>query len=173
MSERIFIGIGSNIDPETNIPEVLHRLAGRCSILALSTFYRSAAEGDPGGPPFINGVAEIVTDLGPEAVKWELLRPFEEALGRIRTTDKNAPRTIDLDLLLYGKRVVDTPRLTLPDPNIAHYPFVVVPLLELAPDLVLPDSGISLLKVVGSMDASGLCPLPDFSDSLKKIVALF
>lgn len=169
MPERIFIGLGSNIEPESNISEALRRLAGRCSILALSTFYRSPAEGDPGGPPFINGAAEIAAALEPEAVKWELLRPLEEALGRTRTAHKNAPRTIDLDLLLYGDRVLDTPRLTLPDPGITRYPFVAVPLLELAPELVLPGSGMPLQKTVGTMDASGLQALPDFSDSLKRL----
>src|SRR5512142_2256322 len=106
MPERIFIGLGSNIDPEHNIVEALRRLAGRCPILALSAFHRCPAEGDPGGPPFINGAAEIATVIEPEAVKWELLRPIEEAMGRVRPADKNAPRTIDLDLLLYGDRVV-------------------------------------------------------------------
>ena len=65
MPERIFIGLGSNIDPERNIAEALRLLARRCSILALSTIYRSPAAGDPGGPPFINGAVEIATALGP------------------------------------------------------------------------------------------------------------
>jgi len=167
MIERIYIGLGSNIDPEFNLAEALRRLAGRCSILALSTFYRSPAEGDPGGPPFINGAAEIAAALEPEAVKWALLRPLEEALGRIRTADKNAPRTIDLDLLLYGDRVLDTPRLTLPDPGISRYPFVALPLLELAPNLILPVWGMPLKELVETLDASALCRLPEFSDSLK------
>lgn len=165
MTERIFIGLGSNINPEANIPEALRRLADRCSILVLSTFYRSPAEGNPGDPSFINGAAEIETALGPEAVKWDLLRPVEEALGRVRSGDKNAPRAIDLDLLLYGARVVATPRLTLPDPGIARYPFVAVPLMELAPDLLFPGSPTTLKEVAGRLDASGLEPLPGFTGS--------
>jgi 2-amino-4-hydroxy-6-hydroxymethyldihydropteridine diphosphokinase len=171
MTERIFIGLGSNIDAEINIPQALRLLAGQCSILALSTFYLSPAEGDPGRPPFINGAAEIATDLEPEAVKWDALRPIEEALGRVRGEDRNAPRTIDLDLLLYGDRIVHAPRLTLPDPGIARYPFVAVPLAELAPALVLPGTEMLLAQVIRSLDASGLRPLPGFTDSLKKSFA--
>lgn len=168
MTERIFIGLGSNIDPDRNIAEAFRRLAGQATILGLSTFYHSPADGDPGGPPFINGAVEIVTPLGPEAVKWQMLRPIEEALGRVRTADKNSPRTIDLDLLLYGERVVDTPRLTLPDPNIARYPFVAVPLLELAPDLILPGTGGQLRAAVRSMACSALEALPALTATLRQ-----
>lgn len=171
MIERIYIGLGSNINAEANITEALHQLTVPCIIIALSTFYRSPAEGQAGGPPFINGAAEIATPLGPEAVKWEMLRPIEEALGRVRTADKNAPRTIDLDLLLYGDRIVNTPRLSLPDPGVVRYPFVAVPLLELAPDLILPGTRIPLKEAAGLLDASVLQPLPEFSDSLKRSFA--
>jgi 2-amino-4-hydroxy-6-hydroxymethyldihydropteridine diphosphokinase len=170
MIERIFIGLGSNIDPELNIAEALRRLAGRCSILALSSFYRSPAEGQAGGPPFINGAAEIAAALEPEAVKWALLRPLEEALGRVRTTDRNAPRTIDLDLLLFGDRVLDTPRLTLPDPGVARYPFVALPLLELAPGLVLPGTGVPLRAMASAMDTAVLEAIPDLTAGMRKLV---
>lgn len=168
MIERIYIGLGSNIDPESNIAETLRRLAGQAPILALSTFYRSPAEGDADGPPFINGAAEIATGLGPEEVKWDLLRPIEDALGRVRTADKNSPRTIDLDLLLYGTRIANTPRLTLPNPDIVRYPFVAVPLLELAPHLVWPAAGAPLRVVTAAMAPSGLVPLPEYSMRLKR-----
>jgi 2-amino-4-hydroxy-6-hydroxymethyldihydropteridine diphosphokinase len=163
LRERIFISIGSNLDPERHIPEALRLLSGHSRVLALSTFYACPAEGDPDGPPFVNGAAEIATPLEPEAVKWELLRPVEEALGRTRSGDRNAPRTIDLDLLLYGDRTMDTPRLTLPDPGIARYPFVAVPLLELAPGLTLPGAGASLEAEVRGMDIRTLRPLTDLT----------
>jgi 2-amino-4-hydroxy-6-hydroxymethyldihydropteridine diphosphokinase len=163
LRERIFIGIGSNIDPGRHIPEALRLLSGHSRILALSTFYACPAEGGPDGPPFVNGAAEIATLLEPESVKWELLRPVEEALGRTRSGDRNAPRTLDLDLLLYGERTMDTPRLTLPDPGVARYPFVAVPLLELAPGLALPGAGAPLDAVVRAMDRRALRPLADLT----------
>ena len=165
--ERTFIAIGSNIDAESNIPKALRLLAGSAHLIALSTFYRSDPEGDPDAPAFINGAAEIATGQDPETLKWELLRPIEESLGRVRSADKNAARTIDLDLLIYGNRIIANPRLTLPDPGILHYPFVALPLLELVPDLLLPNTSRTLREIADGMDASGLLPLGAFTASLK------
>ena len=102
-----FIGVGSNIDPQSNIREALIRLAERVEIRALSTFYQSRPVGPPGQPPFVNGVVAADTDLPPLAVKRDVLRRIEEGLGRVRTTDKYAPRVIDLDLLIYDDMVAD------------------------------------------------------------------
>jgi 2-amino-4-hydroxy-6-hydroxymethyldihydropteridine diphosphokinase len=170
--ERIFIAIGSNIAPEANIQRALRLLAGDARLLALSTFYRSDPQGNPGASPFLNGAVEITTHLEPEAVKWDILRPIEEALGRARTADKNAPRTIDLDLLLYGNRIIANPRLALPNPGITQYPFVAIPLLDLAPDLLLPNSPRPLKTIVEEMDASPLLPLHEFTFFLRKDVCL-
>lgn len=170
--ERVFIAIGSNIAPEANIQKALRLLADNARLIALSTFYRSAPEGDPEVPSFINGTVEITTGLDPEAVKWEYLRPIEEALGRVRSDDKNAPRTMDLDLLMYGNRIISNPRLVLPDPGIVHYPFVALPLLDLAPDLMLPNASRSLKEIAEEMDASGLVPLTGFTSALNKYFRL-
>ena len=115
---RAFIGIGSNIAPEENIRKALRQLGQPTRLVSISTFYRVPAIDRPEEPAFYNGVVAIDTDLPPARLKSEVLRPIEAALGRHRSTDKYASRTIDLDLLLYGDYVVSTGDLSLPHPEI-------------------------------------------------------
>ncbi|MBN2352222.1 MAG: 2-amino-4-hydroxy-6-hydroxymethyldihydropteridine diphosphokinase [Spirochaetales bacterium] len=143
----IYVGVGSNIDAEANIIRALDLLLGRLSVTAVSPFYRSQAAGGKHRPDFTNGAFAAETDLSPRALKYELLRGIEDALGRRRTADKNASRPIDLDLVLYEALIIDEPGLTVPDPGLRRYPFVALPLLALAPDIVLPDSGKRLKNV--------------------------
>jgi len=169
MTERIFIAIGSNIEPELNIPRALKLLSEKVRLFALSTFYSSAPEDSPGSPPFYNGAAEITTELEPMDIKWKVLRPIEEVLGRVRTADKNSPRTMDLDLLLYGNRVIADPRLTLPDPGILDYPFVAIPLAELAPRLIPPVfPRMSLSQGTARFSPNGLIPLKALTAALQE-----
>jgi 2-amino-4-hydroxy-6-hydroxymethyldihydropteridine diphosphokinase len=133
--ERVFVGLGANLgDAAATVRaafDALHALPGtRC--LARSPLYRSApVDGD--GPDYINAVAQLQTDLSPE-VLLGALHEIEARFGRERPY-RNAPRTLDLDLLLYGQRRIDTPRLTLPHPRLHERAFVVRPLLDLAPEL--------------------------------------
>src|SRR5215467_8416980 len=103
---RAFIGVGSNIAPEENIRGGLRRIAQSARLVSISTFYRQPAIDHPEEPDFYNGVIEIDTDLPPTILKWQVLRRIEAALGRRRSKDKYAPRTIDLDLLLYNDCVI-------------------------------------------------------------------
>ena len=139
-----FIAIGSNINAQDNIPRALTMLSEFLSITAVSNFYKNAAVGNSVQPDFFNGVIKIRTGLQPRGIKFDILRKIEEQLGRVRSADKFAPRTIDLDLILYGTLVIDEPGLVLPDQAVRHYSFVAVPLLELTPDLLLPDTGLPL-----------------------------
>lgn len=137
----VYIGIGSNIEPERNIPRALDLLARKTDLVAVSPFYRSAALNRPEQPPFLNGACCVATTLSPRALKTDVLRAIEATLGRVRCEDKYAARSIDLDILLYGKEVCDEENLKIPDPDIRTRPFVAVPLLALSPDAVLPDTG--------------------------------
>src|SRR5262245_53443950 len=96
---RAFIGVGSNIAPEENIREALRRLTQSVHVVSISTFYREPAIDRPEDPDFYNGVVAIDTDLPPGKLKGAVLRRIEAALGRRRSADKYAARTIDLDLL--------------------------------------------------------------------------
>jgi dihydroneopterin aldolase/2-amino-4-hydroxy-6-hydroxymethyldihydropteridine diphosphokinase len=152
----VYIGLGSNVSPEANIPRALELLAKEVRLGALSTFYRTLPVGPAGQPSFVNGVAQVRTDLPPRPLKFEVLRGIEARLGRRRGPDKYAPRTIDLDILLYGDMIVKEPDLVLPDPDLRTRPFLAAALLELAPGLVS--------AAIGSPGE----PLAEFSQRLKE-----
>lgn len=135
---RAFIGVGSNIGPEDNVRAAVRRLALRLRVRQVSTCYRSR-RGRPEQPDFINAVVEVETDLDPVRLKGEVLAPIEEELGRVRTADRDAARTIDLDLLLYQGRPEQGVEML--DAQIAARGFLAVPLAELAPEMTLPGDG--------------------------------
>lgn len=132
MSEAgIFVAVGSNIDPESNILRGLQTLGLYVEITGVSTFYETEPVGPPGQPSFVNGAVRIESELPPRELKFGLLRKVEELLDRRRGADKYAPRTLDLDLVLYKDVVVDEVELILPDPQLALRPFVALPVAEL------------------------------------------
>jgi len=152
----VYIAVGSNIAPEENIPAAVRLLAESVRLTAVSTFYWSAPLDRPEQARFMNGVLRIRTDLDPRLLKFDLLRPIEARLGRARGADRHAPRTIDLDIALYGDRVLDEEGLRVPDPDIGTRPFIALPLYELAPRLVLPDTGERLASLPAAADSTGL-----------------
>jgi len=140
---RIYLGLGSNIDARNNLRLAVRELQRRFGELELSPVYQSPPLGFE-GDDFLNAVAGLDTDLPPE----EVLRQLEEIhviAGRQRDTQKLVSRTLDIDLLLYGQLVVDTPGLRLPRSDVLEYGFVLRPLAELAPDTVHP---VTLCRVI-------------------------
>jgi dihydroneopterin aldolase/2-amino-4-hydroxy-6-hydroxymethyldihydropteridine diphosphokinase len=164
---QAFIGVGSNIEPEKNIREALRRLGEYVQLTGISTFYVEPAIDGPEEPTFYNGVVAIETDLKPLNLKHEILRRIEAAMGRRRNATKNAPRTIDLDLLLYDDSALSNNDLSLPHPDILKRAFVAIPLYELAPDLVLPGSGLPVRQIVERFDATEMEPLREFTRLLR------
>ncbi|CAM3757262.1 2-amino-4-hydroxy-6-hydroxymethyldihydropteridine diphosphokinase [Roseateles saccharophilus] len=136
MSSRAYIGLGANLgaDLSATLTQAALSLAALpdTQVVALSSVWRSAPV-DASGPDFLNAVAALDTALAPLAL-LEALQAIEHAHGRERPY-RNAPRTLDLDLLLYDDLVLDTPRLSLPHPRLGERAFVLRPLLEIAPDL--------------------------------------
>lgn len=132
-AQRAWIGLGANLgDALAALRDAvsrLDRLPGTRRV-ALSSVYRSAPV-DAGGPDYVNAVAAVETTLEPLAL-LAALQGIEQAHGRERPY-RNAPRTLDLDLLLHGERVLDTPTLTLPHPRLHERAFVLLPLLEVDP----------------------------------------
>jgi 2-amino-4-hydroxy-6-hydroxymethyldihydropteridine diphosphokinase len=167
---RVFVAVGSNVDPEGNATRALRLLDDEVGIRGVSTFYRTPALNRPQDPQFVNGVVEVGDALGPFDLK-KLLQQTERALGRARAADRYAPRTLDLDLLLHGDRVSSSDALKLPHPDIRGRRFVAIPLLELAPDLVLPDSGTPLRAVVDSLPPYPMELLRDLTRRLRTEVA--
>jgi 2-amino-4-hydroxy-6-hydroxymethyldihydropteridine diphosphokinase len=141
LPERVFVGLGANLgDAAATLRAALAELTALpgTSLVAASPLYRSAPV-DARGPNFINAVAELNTTLGPVDL-LRALQGIERAYGRERPFP-NAPRTLDLDLLLYGQRVIEEPALTLPHPRLHQRAFVLQPLGDLAPELEHPRLG--------------------------------
>ena len=137
-AERVFVGLGANLgDARATLAHALQALAAlpQTQCLAVSSIYRSAPV-EASGPDFFNAVAELQTSLAPLAL-WHALQAIEQAHGRLRPY-RNAPRTLDLDLLLYGERVIDEAGLSVPHPRLHLRAFVLEPLAELAPGLAHP-----------------------------------
>ncbi len=138
-----WIGLGSNLnDPETRIRTALDdlRCLERCTLRAVSALYRSAPMGPADQPDYVNAVARLATTLSPEAL-LDALQAIEHRHARVRGRHWG-PRTLDLDLLLFGQVVIATPRLSVPHPGIAVRNFVLYPLAELDPGLAIPGLGV-------------------------------
>ena len=143
--DAVIVALGGNLALEGQaVQAVLELAAGRLPGAGLtpvrrSGWWRSAAWPDPTEPAFLNAVAWVETDLEPQDVLKALLE-IETAFGRRRSVP-NAPRTLDLDLIAYGRRVIDEPNLVLPHPRAAQRLFVMGPLAEIAPDWRHPITG--------------------------------
>lgn len=155
--------MGSNIDPERNLVEAVRRLVARCNLLAVSPVYETAPVGKTDQANFLNAAILIETELDARAFKEEVLREIERELGRVRTEDRNAPRTIDLDIALYGDQVIDTGGVRVPDPDIVRYPHVAVPLAHLAPECAHPGTGRTLADIARGMPMDRLRRRDDVS----------
>lgn len=145
-----FVGLGANLgDARATIVDTFAELAQlpQTRVTATSSLYASAPV-DAGGPDFVNAVAALDTGLDPHSLLAELLR-IEARHGRTRAY-RNAPRTLDLDLLLHGESLIDDATLTLPHPRMTARAFVLVPLAEIAPHLVLP-SGQSVASLAAQV----------------------
>lgn len=148
-----FVGLGANIgEPETQVLRAIGALAEvpGTRVLAASSLYRSAPVGVGAQPDFVNAVARIETSLSARALLWELLAA-EARFGRTRAFP-GAPRTLDLDLLLYGDHVIDEPGLVVPHPRMHERAFVLAPLAEIAPEVAIPGRGraLALLARLGN-----------------------
>ena len=140
-----YVGVGSNLDgPQRQVAQALGELDGipGTRVVKRSSLYRSAPVGYAAQPEFVNAVAALDTTLDPEALLGEL-QAIEARHGRSRSF-ANAPRSLDLDLLLYGDAEQRTARLTLPHPRMHERAFVLKPLGELEPGIAIPGRGRAL-----------------------------
>src|SRR3990170_8813413 len=161
LAELAFIALGSNVDPERNLPRAVHRLAEIGSLRAVSMVYQNPAIGPAGAPDFLNAAVLIEAELAAMEIH-DRLRAIEAELGRVRTANKYAPRPIDLDLCLVGAQIVTTPELVLPDPDLLTRPHLAVTLGELAPDFRHPETGEKLRAIAERLrQLSDHKPRPD------------
>ncbi len=140
--ESAYVALGSNLDdPQRQVEIAFDLLADLpdTELIARSSLYRSAPFGPVEQAEFVNAVVELQTSLGAQELLVHL-QAIETSRGRVRK-ERWGPRTLDLDLLVYGAEVIDEPQLSVPHPGIGERNFVLLPLREIAPELVIPGLG--------------------------------
>jgi 2-amino-4-hydroxy-6-hydroxymethyldihydropteridine diphosphokinase len=159
----VLLSLGSNIEPAYHLPAACRLLAERLGVVGASQVFETAPVGV--GEPFLflNAAIEVHADMTPRELKFEVLRPLERRLGRIRTADRNAPRTIDVDISLFGQRILrDTEAgIEIPDPEILTSAHVAIPLADLAPERIHPVTGQRLREIAGELDGRTIRSRPD------------
>lgn len=150
MSERAFIALGSNIEPERYIPLAISRLAMLGILRKISNVYQNPAIGPTPQADYLNAAVLLETDLPALEIRL-LLRSIEASLGRVRSADRYAPRTIDLDLCLLGDLVLESAELVLPDPDLLTRPFLARTMAELDPGFRHPLSGQTLREIANQL----------------------
>lgn len=146
----VFVAAGSNVQPEENLRRALDVLASHYPELRCSRAYRNPAVGFE-GEDFVNLVVRFETDEDVRTV-IERLHEAEAACGRARNAPKWAPRSMDLDILLYGSMVANEPGLVLPRPDLLRRAYMLGPMAELAPDLVHPTTGATMRELWDAFD---------------------
>lgn len=166
---QVYLILGSNIEKERNLPEAVRLLHELTTVVAVAGVYETAPVGLLEQPVFWNTAVLIHTPLSPADVKNQILSHIERRLGRVRQADKNAPRTIDLDIVLFNAQVGeydagDGRLRPIPDPDLLKFAHVAMPVAELAPNLPHPVTGEVLQAIASrlvSPDPSAILPRAD------------
>ncbi|MBK8904701.1 MAG: 2-amino-4-hydroxy-6-hydroxymethyldihydropteridine diphosphokinase [Anaerolineaceae bacterium] len=146
MPNQVVIALGSNIEKERNLPRAIEMLREMCEVTAVSPIYETEPVGLRHQPSFWNAAVLIQTNLTASEVKQQIIGPIETKLNRVRQADKNAPRTIDADIVLFNDAVFaydggDGRSRPIPDPDLTKFAHVAVPVANLLPDLPHPQTG--------------------------------
>lgn len=139
---QVYLSLGSNIQPEMNLPRAIELLREQGEILRVSSAWESEAVGSE-GPNFLNACMLWITPIAKVALKEKVIHPIETKLGRKRSTDKNAPRSIDIDAILFDARSLDD--------KYWQQAFVVVPLAEIYPEFANPLSGETIVETAARL----------------------
>ena len=151
----LYLALGSNLDDRlANLKQAVASLSPQMEVKAKSHIYETPPWGHTDQPKFLNQVVKAKTYLAPEPLLKHLKR-LEIALGR-KTSFPNGPRLIDMDILFYDDLVLETPLLTLPHPRLHERGFVLLPLMDIAPNLLHPVSKKSVSEMIASRDVEGI-----------------
>jgi 2-amino-4-hydroxy-6-hydroxymethyldihydropteridine diphosphokinase len=162
-----FIALGSNLDhPSFQVQRALREIddIGEVALVKISSMYETVPVGMTDQPAFVNAVAQVETLLSPQDLLGQLL-DIEKRHGRVRA-EKNGPRTLDLDILIFNEWRLDEPDLTTPHPRMHERAFVLVPLLEIAPEIYIPGKGYGK-EHLAKLDAAGVKRMTDDDDGKK------
>ncbi len=152
----VFVGLGSNMsDPVWQLHSAIREIdeIPEAALVSVSSLYQTAPVGILDQPPFVNAVVKLETTLSPHDL-LSRLSAIESAHGRIRA-EKNGPRTLDLDILIFNEWRIDEANLTTPHPRMHERAFVLVPLLEIAPEVYIPGKGPAR-QALAKVDAGGV-----------------
>lgn len=152
---RVYLALGSNLaDPLHQVQSALNALAAipDTTLVATSSLYRTPPYGPPNQPDFLNAAVALDTRLDAESLLNHTQR-IELEQGRVRKAHRWGPRTLDLDIMLFGDQTLNTPRLIVPHYDMHNRAFMLLPLLEIAPELCLPD-GTRLADILSTLDTS-------------------
>lgn len=156
MKQEVYLVVGSNVDRERCFPEAIRLIASFGEVMAVSPVYETAPVGMEGAADFFNGALLLATDLAPDELKERLQEEVEKPLGRVRHDgQKFIPRTIDVDIALWGDLVGDIAGRPVPDPDILRHIHVARPLADIAPELLHPETGQSLGKIAADLALGG------------------
>lgn len=167
----VYIGIGSNIEPEINIPKSLYELKNHLSILNISPVFKTPPIGrNEKQPDFFNCIIEtkLIKEMSPLDLKFNVLRNIEKQLKRVRSIDKYAPRTIDLDILLFRNVIINDEDFVIPDPDIFSRDFLFAGLLYLNPNLIIYPKNTPLISLISHYEIDKLKIDCNFTEKLWK-----
>ena len=159
--ETVYLGLGANLNaPREQLDNAILALQTlpHCEFISVSRHYASKPMGPQDQPDYVNAVAAIKTSLLPEQL-LDFTQKIELDHGRVRKEERWGPRTLDIDILLFGNQVINTERLTVPHYGLTEREFVVYPLLEIAPDITLP-TGKRLTDITATLALNELQQLP-------------
>ncbi len=163
----VLLSLGSNVDPERNLPAAVRLLRERTRVLAVSGAYETDPVGTMDPRPFLNAAVRLATELPLDAFRRDVVAAVERELGRVRDpADRNAPRTIDLDVSLWEGAAG-----TLADPDVTLWAHVAVPLSDVAPGRVLPGDGRTIAQVAADLLADAPTPRPRPDVDLRAVLA--
>jgi 2-amino-4-hydroxy-6-hydroxymethyldihydropteridine diphosphokinase len=149
---QAYLSLGSNIEPEKNLPAAVRELGRFGRVLRVSRVWQSLPVGGPGQPDYLNAALLLETALSASDLKGKAIATVEAKLGRMRSANRNAPRTIDIDIMLFDREQLRLGERSIPDREVLERPFVAIPLAEISPGYIHPVTGDSLAEIASRFD---------------------